>query len=178
MGNMNGITRNQKYQEIAQRDGEYCKCCGKLPNEGQLVIDHRDNNNCNNSLNNLQLLCRSCNYLKNPRKSPLDLCVSENDKFEARLSKFRQKEIEFEEYLDEEIENSRAYIVGMDDAIHSGAQKVGISIITAERYLKKLISKEGRFKKWEQPNGSMGITKKEMPRFAKELLANPPSNEL
>ncbi len=83
---MNGIMRKKLYRIIAERDGEYCKCCGKLPSEGQLVIDHRDNNEKNNDLANLQLLCRSCNYLKNPRR-PVDECVSENEISELQVNK-------------------------------------------------------------------------------------------
>ncbi len=71
MSNMNGITRKKLYPIIVSRDGEYCKCCGVLSTEQQLVIDHKDNDNSNNGLLNLQLLCRTCNYLKNPRQ-PLD----------------------------------------------------------------------------------------------------------
>jgi len=64
---------------IAERDGEFCRKCEKLPSEGQLIIDHIDNNNDNNSFDNYQLLCRSCNYKKNPSR-PLDQCVSESEK--------------------------------------------------------------------------------------------------
>jgi len=65
MSNMNGVTRKKLFPLIATRDGEYCRCCGALPDERQLVIDHKDNDNSNNNLTNLQLLCRTCNYLKN-----------------------------------------------------------------------------------------------------------------
>ena len=74
VSNMNGKTRKKLYKLIAFRDGEFCKQCEKLPSQGQLVVDHIDDNNSNNSLDNLQLLCRACNYKKNARR-PLDLCV-------------------------------------------------------------------------------------------------------
>jgi len=76
MSKMSGPMRKKLYRIVAERDEEYCRCCGKLPNEAQLVLDHKDNNNSNNYHENLQLLCRSCNYLKNPRREPVDLCVS------------------------------------------------------------------------------------------------------
>jgi len=79
---MNGTTRKKLYKMISNRDGEYCKGCSKLPSEGQLVVDHRDNNNSNNSLRNLQLLCRTCNFIKN-QKRPVDKCVRE---FNARAA--------------------------------------------------------------------------------------------
>jgi len=76
---MNGPTRKKLYTRIAERDGEFCQKCEKLSSEGQIIVDHIDNNNSNNSFENLQLLCRSCNYKKNPRR-PVDECVSENEK--------------------------------------------------------------------------------------------------
>lgn len=168
MSNMNKKTRNRLYPIIAKRDGEYCKCCGKLPHETSLILDHRDNDNYNNSHTNLQLLCRSCNYIKNPRKEPLDFCV--RDSFEERLSKFKEKENKFAEYLDERIEDSYAYAIEIEDAINSGAQKVDISIETAKRYLKKLISNEGRFKKYDYNNSPSIISKKEIPKFYRMLI--------
>jgi len=163
VSNMNGTTRKKKYVELVKRDGEYCKGCCKLPHEGQLIVDHRDNNNSNNTLNNLQLLCRACNYVKNPRNRPLDSCVSTNDNFELRLSKFKIKEVDFEIYLYERIENSDDYCIDIDDAINSGAQKVDISVETAKRHLKKLISKEGPFKKYDPVKFPKAITKKVPP---------------
>ena len=53
---MNKRTRDKLYPIIVTRDGEYCRCCGKLPHEGQLVLDHRDNNNTNNTHTNLQIM--------------------------------------------------------------------------------------------------------------------------
>ena len=47
MSKMNGPTRKKIYHIIAERDGEYCRCCRALPTERALVIDHRDNNNKN-----------------------------------------------------------------------------------------------------------------------------------
>ncbi len=146
MSNMNGVTRRKKYQEIVERDGEYCKCCGKLASEGQLVVDHRDNNNTNNSHTNLQLLCRSCNYLKNPRKSPLDMCESENSQQyseESSMSKNRRTEPLFREFILSELANSECNSLTWDEAINMGAEKIGISQMTAERYLNKMISKYG-----------------------------------
>ena len=71
MSNMNGRTRKKLYMIIVKRDGEFCKFCGRSPPEVNLVIDHKDNDNSNNFLGNLQLTCRSCNYKKNPRRQTL-----------------------------------------------------------------------------------------------------------
>ena len=96
---MNSKTRRKFYGMLVHRDEEYCKFYGMLSDEGQLIVDHKDNNPLNNDPLNLQLLCRRCNYLKNPRKEPLDYCVSNNDVFEERLSKFKKKEIKFLERM-------------------------------------------------------------------------------
>lgn len=170
---MNKRTRDKLYPIIAKRDGEYCRCCGKLTSEVQLIIDHRDNDNSNNTHTNLQLLCRSCNYLKNPRNEPLDSCVSTNEIFEERLNKFKKKEKKFLEYLDESIENSRAYAIDYKDAINSGAEVADISVETAKRHLKRATSAEGKFRKHDYDYDRPSVlTKKDLPRYAKKVLSD------
>ena len=85
MSNMNSRKRKEVYAYLVQRDGEYCKGCGVYPPERRLVVDHKDNNNSNNNSNNHQLLCYTCNYLKNPR-GPLDMREGEG-KDESELEK-------------------------------------------------------------------------------------------
>jgi len=172
VSNMNKRTRDKLYPIIAKRDGEYCRCCGKLSSEEQLVIDHKDNDNSNNTHTNLQLLCRACNYLKNPRKEPLDSCVSNDNVFEERLSKFKKKEIKFLEYLDEKIENSCTYAIDYKDAINSGAEIADISVETAKRHLKRVISSEGKFRKHDYDDDRPSVlTKRDPPRGVKEKLS-------
>ena len=67
-----GLNKRQRdflYPQIVKKQGgEYCKGCGKSIDkiqENLLMIDHIDNNNSNNILDNLQLLCRACNIIKN-----------------------------------------------------------------------------------------------------------------
>lgn len=139
---MNGIQRKKFYDLLSRRDGEFCKCCGKLPYEVKLVVDHKDNNSKNNNLEqNLQLLCRQCNYLKNPRR-PLDLCVSEGvSEDQNELQTSRRTEPQFRKFVYHEL-NEREE-VPEKDLIFSGAEDVGISSVTAERYLKKMCSSRG-----------------------------------
>lgn len=145
---MNGQTRKRLYIDISKRDGEYCKCCGALGSERQLVVDHRDNNNYNNSLDNLQLLCRTCNYIKNPRR-PFDLCVI-TDKSSTSLKISRSKEPEFRKYiydkLDENGGREKDVGLGKRTLINGGAETVGISPVTAKRYLDKMCSIAGDLK--------------------------------
>jgi len=144
---MNKKTRDKLYPIIAKRDGEYCRCCRKLPHEGQLVMDHKDNNNSNNSLTNLQLLCKSCNYLKNPKVESLDLCVSDKNKensVESCLSKNKKTEPAFRKFILDELDyHAEINSMPWDEAVNMSAEKIGISQMTAERYLKKMISKYG-----------------------------------
>jgi len=138
---MNGPTRIKFYSIIANRDGEYCKGCGVFSFEKQLVLDHIDNNRKNNAQNNLQLLCRSCNYLKNPR--PVDLCESEsvNEGKATELETSRAKEPLFRKFVYHELNE---YIESPErDLINSGSEDIGISQITAKRYLDKMCSSRG-----------------------------------
>ncbi len=138
---MNGKTRKKWYEFLAKRDGEFCKCCGKLPTEGQLVVDHRDNNPKNNVPDNLQLLCRSCNYIKNPR--PLDLCVS-LDSNVVRINK--SKEPKYRKFVYDHLDESGS--IDYDDAIYSGSEIIGVSPETSKRYIRKMCSKGGRLEKF------------------------------
>lgn len=149
MSEMNGNTRRRKYQEISKRDGEYCRCCGKLPYESQLVIDHRDNDSSNNSLNNLQLLCRACNYIKNPRKRPDDLCVNykSNREHESCLSINKEKEPKFKEFIYKIIPQGCS--IALKAIINSGAEEIGASPVTVKRYLDKMTSRSGKLEVWE-----------------------------
>jgi len=142
---MNGPTRKKFYDFLSNHNGEYCRCCGNLPTEGQLVIDHRDNNNENNSQDNLQLLCRRCNYLKNPRR-PVDMCVSEEespDQSEMEVS--RTKEPSFRKFVCHQISEEKS--IPEQELINSGSEYSGISPVTAKRYLNKMCSKVGIYQK-------------------------------
>jgi len=145
MSNMNKRTRDRLYPIISNRDGNYCKCCGKLPRDVQLVLDHRDNDNTNNTHTNLQILCKSCNYLKNPRNVSLDMCVSNNyvDLEESSMAKNKRTEPIFREFVLEEIDYSDCQMLEWNEVIDMSAEKVGLSQMTVERHLKKMVSKYG-----------------------------------
>jgi len=137
---MNGPTRKKLYQEMVEDEGEYCKTCGILGEEIQLVIDHKDNNNSNNSRENRQFLCRPCNYKKNPR--PVDECVSDcEESTPSEIQVNTSKEPKFRQFVYHEI-NERV-TVPEHDLINSGAEHVGISPVTGKRYLNKMCSSIG-----------------------------------
>ena len=139
---MNARTRKKVYDFLVKIDGEYCRCCGKLRHEGQLIIDHKNNNNNDNRPENWQFLCRGCNYLKNPRR-PLDRCVSERvtdcDAREIEVSKI--KEPSFRKFVYHELNESNE--VPESDLVNSAAEDIGISPVTAKRYLNKMCSSRG-----------------------------------
>ena len=161
---MNKRSRDKLYPIIAKRDGEYCKCCGKLPHEVQLIIDHRDNDNSNNTLTNLQLLCRSCNYVKNPRKESLDMCVnnSDIDLEETSLAKNKRTEPAFREFVLKEVDYSDCQMLEWNEIIDMGAEKIGISQMTAERHLKKMVSKYGPLKIRQINDGVKYVTRRHL----------------
>jgi len=139
------------YKIIAGRDGEYCRGCQALPFEKDLVVDHRDNNNANNNLENLQLLCKKCNYIKNPR--PVDKCVSVCKPRKTELSVNALKEPLFREYVNFRL-NESPY-VPEDDLIDSAAETLEISPMTANRYLRKMYSSAGEYDRFQTGNEFM-----------------------
>jgi hypothetical protein len=149
VSNMNGPTRKKKYIQLVKRDGEFCRNCKKYPPEVNLVIDHIDNNNRNNFLDNLQLLCRSHNYFKDPRR-PLDECVSE-DENPTEISINRTKEPCFRKYAYERMDEDE--FIRELDLIDSGAEHCGVSSETARRYLRKMCSSEGKFERYKRVTG-------------------------
>ena len=152
MSHMNSRTRHIVYEFLVQRDGEFCNHCKVLGMERQLVVDHIDNNDNNNHPDNLQLLCRRCNYLKNPRLSerePFDMCECEpiqHVSFSYHTNEItinKEKEPLFRKYVEYIIDKNIEW--EKEDLINSGSETVGVSIITAERYLKKMCSSTGKF---------------------------------
>ena len=163
MSKMNGPTRKKKYSFVSARDGEYCKSCEALSSERELVLDHKDNNNSNNALENLQLLCRKCNYLKNPR-GPVDMCVSESaSQIPSELEVNRTKEPQFKSNIARYINEKEFW--EEKDLINSCAEKLGLSPVTIKRYLDKVCSSEGIYRRIDS-DGKNWITYKAELEFA------------
>ncbi len=142
---MNGQTRAKKYRFQATHNGEYCKRCGILASEKQLVLDHIDNNNKNNKNENLQLLCRACNYLKNPRR-PLDLCVREGEaEVQSELEVSKLKEPAFRKFVHQQLYEQHE--IPEKELVNSACEVVGISPVTGKRYLDKMCSSMGTLKR-------------------------------
>ena len=158
---MNGPTRQKLFQTLVKRDGSFCKCCGVLETERVLVIDHRDNNSRNNDLSNLQILCRSCNYLKNPRK-PFDLCVSvEESPDQSELEVNRTREPIFRKFVCHQINERKS--IPEQELINSGSELSRISPVTAKRYLNKMCSSIGICQRRQVDTTIVIEYKKELP---------------
>jgi hypothetical protein len=146
MANMNSRTRKRLYQILSERDGDFCAMCGKIGTIKSLCIDHEDNNNTNNDLDNLQLLCRSCNTKKNPRGKAKPENQSAKIQ-EPRASKEvllnERYEPVFRKYVDNQIMKHGREL--KDDIVDSGAEVTSASILTIERYLRKLCSTAGKY---------------------------------
>ena len=163
MSNMNSRQRHKAYSYLKTRFGAYCRGCQALESERELVIDHRDNNNFNNHSNNWQLLCRSCNYIKNPRlvERPLDVCGGGCDSLdrETEITINREKEPKFLEYVEFRVGEEKK--VPQQDLINSGAEYCGCSIKTTARWLAKMTSSQGELRKKKVGNVTMIIIKEE-----------------
>lgn len=144
MVQINGRTRPEFKNMLWERDGGFCQRCFRIPPDITLVIDHKDNNSLNNDFDNLQLLCRRCNFLKNPRNTSRHVSVSSDpsDPPEPILIN-RNKEPQFRKYLAQRI--NEAERVPQNDIINSGAEILGVSPVTIRRYLDKRVSSEGAY---------------------------------
>ena len=163
MSNMNGRKRKKVYSYLKNTFGAFCRGCRALESERELVIDHKDNNNSNNNPSNWQLLCRSCNYIKNPRlvERPLDVCGGRCDSFdrETEITINREKEPKFREYVELRITEEEQ--VPQQDLINGGAEMFECSQKTTRRYLEKLTSSEGRYARRKEGNITMIYLKEE-----------------
>ena len=164
MSNMNSRQRLKAYSYLKTRFGAYCRGCQALESERELVIDHRDNNNFNNHSNNWQLLCRSCNYIKNPRlvERPLDVCGGGCDSLdrETEITINREKEPKFRKYVELIVGEEKQ--VPQQDLINGGAEMFECSQKTTRRYLEKLTSSEGRYERRKDGNITVIYLKEEL----------------
>lgn len=140
---MGSHTRIRLYPEIIQKQGgEFCVGCGLTPeqtNEKKLLINHVDNNNSNNMIENLQFLCRTCNRIKNPSRTYKPAAI----KTQGEITNLRVEENWRAWVMDKVLKNSGYFV---DEIIYSGAELFACSPETiSRRYLPKLTSALGLF---------------------------------
>jgi len=137
---MNSHMRDIWYPRIVKKHGSSnCRGCGKTvfkDKEPKAILDHI-NNKFVNTEENLQILCRSCNRIKNPRKKSMlqhatTYSQMKNIKTEQKLRGWIFKEIA-------ERNGQWEY----EDAKNSSAEKFNCSPETSRKYINKLISSQG-----------------------------------
>lgn len=149
---MGGISSEQRrfwYPKIVKNQGgSFCKGCGKRVYYDEDieaghplgVIDHIDNKRKPhiNKIDNLQILCRSCNRIKNPRKPFLP-------PIQQTASEVKNKECEkpFREWI-------FSYVLQKGEmpfkhAHMGGAEKFSCNPETTRKYLGKMTSPEGLY---------------------------------
>lgn len=188
MTNMNKKQNDFWFPKVCiKQHGEYCNGCGVIPhpehakfmpeipilisklninwlmdkkNEKylQLQVDHIDNNNGNNVIENLQLLCPSCNRWKNPRRSKE---VSPRPKT-PEMNKNEECEPEWRKWVNEIVISEGG--ITETRAINGGAERYGLSPETTRKYLLKITSDEGWYGKYKDTI----VFKKDIPILEEE----------
>jgi hypothetical protein len=155
---MSGPRRKKIYDFLVARDGEFCWIGGETGNNHTLVIDHWDNNNANNDLQNLHLICRSVNALKNPRgrsrkiQSSTYVCADVSASI-TKLMNPRSLSPELEKNLHAEprfrhwlfsnvVHHTR---IKLATVLNGGAETAHCSQETIKRYVRKLTWEEGLY---------------------------------
>lgn len=152
MANKNKDARDREYPLIIKKQhGEYCMMCKIEPwmliEQGRtpiLCIDHIDNNNNNNRLDNEQLLCKSCNTKKNHPALAEPFTRSATP--EMILGK--KYESDFRRWVAGHYMENENIGLEYKFLINSGAEYVGCSQTSIRRYLDKMTSTEGMYE-WE-----------------------------
>jgi hypothetical protein len=158
---------------LQERDGYSCRICRLDGKEARLEIDHINGDPRDNSPENLRLLCHKCNVNEYSRRfksmlansaggskrekthpPPLESLVGERSGECERKDALPVRDESLELMINREKEPlfrrvvldmvlSRPRPVSVFDALHEGAERVGISPLTARRYLDKMTSKAG-----------------------------------
>jgi len=171
------------YRFIAARDGEHCLSCNKKPPAIKLTIDHADNNPENWDPENLHLLCQKHNlelrgkpagehkrliraYSANNERERARERGRENTNVVKDLVDFRNAspemkansyyETQYREWVLTVIREQR--FITKVEAVNSGAEVVGCSPLTANRYLAKLTSSVGPLRESKDATGTVIIS--------------------
>ena len=141
MTRLNKKERDYFYPLICQRDGEYCQLCQKTKDQVSILQIHELKYERPLRLDNMKLLCPSCNRISDLSKEKIDSvnATPEHKKNMVKEPYFRQW------VLGKMYENNYHY--ELDEIIDSGSYIIGVSTETIKRYLKPLCSEEGCFSK-------------------------------
>lgn len=179
MGRLNRRLRDQLWDRVAYREvilglpasdisclGEHCRGCGKRVTKhrgSQLpvgYIDCIDNSGDHTDIRNLQLLCPSCNRLKNPKRPstpPSHQMTSSEHKNMITEHRYRK-------YVISAVADGPKSRFDLNSA---ACEAVKASTTSGERYMDKLVSWEGILK---QESGHVMLkTEEELPDRLKDL---------
>jgi hypothetical protein len=155
MAHMNKTTRDKLYPILLEKQkGEYCINCLRTPFElealdkdPQLIIEHENNNDSDNRLENLRLFCKSCNTRKDNR-------YNKNEQFsrdaDPSIILNLRNENKFRNYVFGRMtspEENEA--LEHDSLVSDGAEFVGCSIQSIKNYLTKMTSPKHGLYTWE-----------------------------
>ena len=130
--------------------GEHCRGCGVMVAKNQKhatsdipigILDCIANDGDHSSVEKLQLLCKSCNAIKNPtipnnpNRGTMTYSQQKNEKGKR---KFRPYAIKL---MTDSPNGNYEY----DDMVASGAEYCDLETVTIERYMKRLLSSKGPF---------------------------------
>jgi len=193
MSRMSGPRRARIFEYLVERDGRCCFIGGEILERNKLVIDHWDNNNSNNHPQNLHLLCKSANAIKNARgpgkKTKLlsSVCVKRPPGLIARPTLVCSNMEAFG--LNRQTEPLFRHVVfynvvhfcelNVNELVDAGAELVRCSPITIQRYLQKMTSRAGLYRyTGSQDEGNLMIRlKPEWEVFRKRNQENKILNE-
>jgi hypothetical protein len=174
MSNMNSRNRQKWYRILAQKYGEYCRICGEQGDINTLVIDHINNKNSCNELSNLELLCKSCNSIKNPRSRSKNKILSPVCVDEWELPRVKTAEMEKNSIV-EPFFRRWLYSNLLKDGkieyklmIDSGAEAAHGSQEAIKRYIRKIISPSGWAETVKDEHGNIFVRLKK--EWRKESL--------
>lgn len=130
-------------QITSKQGGYFCYWCGVRPltlqkhgKDPNLLIDHEDNNQNHNVLENLWWICRGCNRRKNPHKQ------HEPKRVLTQSESTNKKEKPWRSWVMEFVMDEGSFTT--DEATYSGAEVFDVSPDTIDRrWLPKITSAAG-----------------------------------
>lgn len=165
MANKNKDTRDREYPLIVQRQhGEFCMMCkiepwmlAEMGRSPTLCIDHINNNNSDNRLDNYQLLCKSCNTKKNHPSlaEPFQRTAT------PEMIKGKKDEADFRRWVAGHYMENENIGLAFSYLVNSGAETVGNSPESCKRYLAKMTSQAGIYEWFDKMGSVVMVLKKE-----------------
>lgn len=147
---LNPNQRRRIYEQLVERDGEWCQFCERKPPDVKLEIDRLKRELGYGELSNLRLLCKPCNTRRSPRgkkqkngRSSTEIVESPRS-FSKEFLKNAEAEPRFRRTVYQLMHKYKT--ISVDDAVDAGCEAAACSIQTGYRYLRKMTSLLGDFK--------------------------------